>query len=197
MENTELTEPKENWDTIGRPAKALNPFFIEAMETVLKNKNDGTVNPVLLSNDAILIATNDILPKEHKASHCAFSYAMKTIKEDKETNPEIMLYVKRFQEVYKKALYKQESYIMERLQEDENKRQKWARILERKFKERNLKHLSEHNETKTTNHNYNINIIQPELPAGMDVLQPVEVIEGKTPNIPERMAKPVENLTAV
>ena len=151
----------------------------------------------MLSNDAILIEANKLLPAHQQASQSAFDYAIKAIKEEDTTDPEILLYVKRFQSVYKKALIKQESYIMQRLQEDENKRQKRAWILERKRKERNLKHISEHNEVKTTNHNYNINIIQPVLPAGVDILQDVEVIEGKTPNIPERMAKPVENLTAV
>ena len=150
-----------------------------------------------MSNEAILIKTNELLPEHQRASIKAFSYAMKEPKEGEDTDPETMLYVKRFREVYKKALYKQEAYIMGRLQEDENKRQKRARILERKRKAWNLKHISEHTENKTTNNNYNINIIQPTLPAGVDVLQPIQIIEPTTPSLARATHTEPENLTAV
>ena len=40
MKNTELKELQQNRDNTGRPPKALNPFFIEAMQEVVEEKND-------------------------------------------------------------------------------------------------------------------------------------------------------------
>ena len=40
MENTDLKELQQNWDNTGRPPKALNPFFIEAMQEVVEDKDD-------------------------------------------------------------------------------------------------------------------------------------------------------------
>lgn len=177
LENTKALEIERNG--AGRNPKALNPFFIEAVEKVLEDPSDGSIPLVLLTNEAILIEANALLPDDQKASQTAFSYAMKQIKgNDKPLNPEIMLYVKKFQEVYKRALIRQERALLQNLQEDENKRQKRARILERKFSEWNLKHISEHKETTTVEHKYNINIIQPALAKGVDILEGVEVIDS-------------------
>ena len=181
----------------------MNPFFIEAVEKVLEDPDDGSVPLVLLTNESILIEANALLPDHQKASQTAFSYAMKQIKEDDALNPEIALYVKRFQEVYKRALIRQERALLQRLQEDENKRQKRARILERKFTEWNLKHISEHKETKTIEHKYNINIVQPSLPKGADILEGAEVINAVDQDQDAsgwqqvEKAKPVEALTSV
>jgi len=132
----------------------------------------------------LLLLINAELPEHHRASQSARDYAMSKSKSDESIeNLEIKKYTDTFKVMYKKALISQKKNLLEKLQEDENKRQKRAWILERKFTEWNLKHISEHKATLTVDHKYNINIIQPSLPKGADILEGVEVVnaieEGK------------------
>ena len=117
----------------------LNDKIIETFEAVL---NDG-LNAFILTDEELIILVNDRLPEKDRFSYSAFkdwkAFALGT-KED--TTPENMEKYIELGSVYKRALIRQKQSLFKKF-ESEPQWQKYAWILERKFSEWNLKHISE------------------------------------------------------
>ena len=116
----------------GRPNKMNN--WLPALEEVLN-----TENILFLSNDDLRLLTNERLPEENQISERTFkNWKAGKFHEDDDSG-------KNFIRVIERALIKQKQWLGERML-DPNNSLGWNRfrwILERKFAEFNLKHISE------------------------------------------------------
>lgn len=114
---------------VGRPTKLNN--WLEAFKEIV---SDG-FNAVYLTDEELLILTNDRLPEVDQVSD-------RTFKSWKSGDIQDQL-LDEFLPLYKKALIEQKKALFERMEGDDDKWQKWAWIIERKFAEWNLKNISE------------------------------------------------------
>jgi len=117
----------------------LNDKIIAAFEAVL---TEG-LNAFILTDEELVILVNEQLLPDDRFSYSAFkdwkAFALLT-KED--TTPENMEKYLELRSLIKRALIKQKQSLFKKF-ESEPQWQKYAWILERKFSEWNLKHISE------------------------------------------------------
>ncbi len=117
----------------------ISDKIIKAFEDVL---NDG-MNVIILTDEELITLVNDKLPEEERFSWSAFKdWKAHALGKRDGTTPENEELYERLGSHTKKALIKQKQGLFEKLQ-SESQWQKYAWILERKFSEWNLKHVSE------------------------------------------------------
>jgi hypothetical protein len=120
-------------DKGGRPTK-LTENLINAIETVLQEKDI-----VVMTDSDLVMFTNELLEPSEQISDISFAKwkggEMPEIKAESEI-------IDKFLYVIKKALYKERDSLLKELKKD-SQWQRYAWILERKFKEWNLKQISE------------------------------------------------------
>lgn len=109
----------------GRPTKMH--IWLKAFKNVV---NEG-MNSIYYTDDELRELTNFKLNNEYTISNTTFKNWKKgDVKDD-------ILY--EFLALYKRALLTQKKFLFEKLQKDDDKWQKWAWIIERKFDEWNMK----------------------------------------------------------
>lgn len=125
-------EAKPNW----RPAKVKK--FLEAMQKVLTEK----LNAIIMTDEELFIMANDLLEEECQICYATFkNYKRTNNKKDEELYDEFLA-------VYKKALVRQKKTLFDSMTKDDQQQwQKYAWIIERKFSNWNLKHVSENKTT--------------------------------------------------
>ena len=124
------------------PSK-LTTKVLEAIEKVINE------NILMCTDEELVVAINEELPKEERFSYEAFSKWKRG-----QSQSESPLYGE-FLRLIKKALVNEKSRLLSLLQKDDRQWQRYAWILERKFDEWNIKTKSE------IEHNVNI----PTLPS--------------------------------
>ena len=117
----------------------ISDKIIEAFDAVL---NDG-LNAIILTDEELVTLVNDRLPHIERFSWSAYkdwkAFALGT---KTKTTPENIELYQRLGSHIKKSLIMQKQSLFEKLQ-TEPQWQKYAWVLERKFSEWNLKHVSE------------------------------------------------------
>lgn len=120
----------------------INDNIIKKLEEVANDK----INAIVLTDEELVEKTNDLLDEKDKFSLSAWkdwkAFAIGT-KTEEETSPSNMALYKRIGSVIKKALVEQKLNLFQKLQDDQTAWQRWAWIIERKFSDWNLKHISE------------------------------------------------------
>lgn len=119
---------------VGRPTKKT-PLFLEALEKVLFNNLYSDMPAVIFTDEELLIQVNEQLLEEEMVGLST----LEKWKEDARNNTRQDENSLKFQGLYKKALLVQKSNLFKELK-DENLWQKYAWILERKFKDWNIQH---------------------------------------------------------
>lgn len=122
---------KKNQDgtKIGRPTKMQH--WLKAFEKVV---SEG-FNAVYLTDDELRVLTNDLVEEEHQISDRTFeSWKNEDIKDILKID---------FLRLYKKAMIVQKKKLFEKLEKEDDKWQKYAWIIERKFDEWNLRSKQE------------------------------------------------------
>jgi hypothetical protein len=117
----------------------ISDKIIQAFDAVL---NDG-MNAIILTDEELITLVNDKLPEEERFSWSAYkdwkAFALGT---KTDTTAENIKLYQRLGSLIKKALIMQKQSLFKKLQ-TEPQWQRYAWILERKFSEWNLKHVSE------------------------------------------------------
>jgi hypothetical protein len=112
----------------GRPS-VLTANFVEAFEKVVDEV-------IYLTDEELVIRVNSYLPKNEQIHYNSF-------KNWKSGSQENNLFYSQFLSLIKKALINQKLNLFEQLQNDDKAWQRWAWIIERKFSEWNIRHISE------------------------------------------------------
>jgi len=114
----------------GRPTKIHK--FIEVAEKVLF-----TDSLMLLTDEELVDEINEQLEEKDRISQRTFArWKASDFEEDKEVGSIFVMLIK-------KALRNQKESLFKKFQNDDRAWQRWAWIIERKFSEWNLKHISE------------------------------------------------------
>jgi len=117
----------------GRPSK-MTANLIQAIKEVLVEKD-----VIVMNDEELVLFINEKLTKEEQISYTSFMHwktgNLPEINVDKEI-------ISEFLQTIKKALYIERDNLMKELKKD-SQWQRYAWILERKFKEWNLKSISE------------------------------------------------------
>ena len=117
----------------------LNDKIIDAFEQVL---TEG-LNAFILTDEELVILVNEELLPEDRFSYSAFKdWKAFALDKKEDTSPENLEKYLELGSLIKRALIKQKQSLFKKL-ESEPQWQKYAWILERKFSEWNLKHISE------------------------------------------------------
>ena len=134
---------------MARPSKIDR--FIEVAEKILFKEN-----LMLLTDEEFVFLINQELSEKERISDRTFArWKAKDFEEGDEVG-------KSFVMLYKKALLHQKENLMKSMIKDDRAWQKYAWIIERKFKEWNLKIITENKNDNTTTHkgeikiNYNV-----------------------------------------
>jgi len=126
---TYLNKTKTDKKTRGRPTKLLT--WIEAFQKVVNED----INAVILTDDELRMLTNDLVEEKQQIADRTFeSWKAGDVKDP--------LYFD-FLRLYKKALTIQKKNLFKKLQSDDEKWQKYAWIIERKFDDWNLRNKQE------------------------------------------------------
>ncbi len=117
----------------------ISDKIIKAFEDVLNDE----LNAIILTDEELVILVNDRLPEKERFSWSAFKdwKAHAAGNRDSTTPENSELYTELGSHI-KRALIKQKQGLFEKLR-SESQWQRYAWILERKFSEWNLKHVSE------------------------------------------------------
>ena len=127
MKKTDKT--KTNKKTRGRPTKLLT--WIEAFQKVVNED----INAVILTDDELRMLTNDLVEEKQQIADRTFErWKLGEVKDS--------IYFD-FCRLYKKALTIQKKNLFKKLQSDDEKWQKYAWIIERKFDDWNLRNKQE------------------------------------------------------
>lgn len=119
----------ETKKTRGRPSKLLT--WIEAFKKVVNED----INAIILTDDELRMLTNDLVEEKQQVADRTFeSWKAGGVKDP--------LYFE-FMRLYKKALTIQKKNLFKKLQSDDDKWQKYAWIIERKFDDWNLRSKQE------------------------------------------------------
>lgn len=118
-----------------RPPK-INEVWLEKAKEVIADDN----NVVCLTDEDLLEEINDWLDSKHTISTSSFeAYKRWDPLKDKRATE----LLQEFSRLYKKAIRKQKKNLLNMMVKEPDKRQKFARIIERKFEERNLRKIGE------------------------------------------------------
>lgn len=132
QKNTEPKEPSKG----GRPSK-INKF-VEATREVFK-ENEGGI--FVYTDEDLLFLVNEKLEPDDQITDRTFQNYKAKLKEGK--IEELSVEFLEFFRLIKRALMMEKKNILLALAEEKGQWTKWAWIMERKFKEWNLTHLSE------------------------------------------------------
>jgi len=131
----------------GRPSK-LNEAYIKAAKEVI----DEDMSMIIYTDLELMEEINDRLPEESRICDSTFeNWKAKAIKGQFDND-----YEKEFLGLIKKALRKQKKSLMTDLSKDTKAWQRFAWILERKFTEWNLKHITDNKHQLEGDLNINI-----------------------------------------
>jgi len=127
-------EEKNKW---GRPAK-ITQQRIDAAEEVLMAPEEQ--NAIIHTDEDLFDMINENLQKKYRISHETLREykAWKTLKDSDKQD-----LLDQFSTLIKKALRLQRSELFKSMKDDENRRQKRAWIIERKFEAWNLRNIGE------------------------------------------------------
>jgi hypothetical protein len=120
-------------DKGGRPTK-LTDNLINAIDEVLKEKD-----VIVMNDEELVMFVNEKLPIEEQISYTSFMHWKTGYLPEIKTETDL---IKRFLQTIKAAMYLERQNLMKELKRD-SQWQRYAWILERKFKEWNLKQISE------------------------------------------------------
>lgn len=124
-----MKKTNTNKKTRGRPSKLLT--WIDAFAKVVNKEN----NAVILTDDELRILTNELVEENQQVADRTFeSWKAGDLKDS--------LYLD-FVRLYKKALIIQKKNLFKKLQAEDDKWQKYAWIIERKFDDWNLRSKQE------------------------------------------------------
>lgn len=115
---------------MARPTK-LTSNVLNAISTVIET------NILFCTDEELVIEINELLPENERFSYESFSKWKR--EESQSDNP----LFQQFLRLIKKALIKEKSRLLSKLEKDERAWQKYAWILERKFDEWNIRNKSE------------------------------------------------------
>lgn len=168
----------------GRPTK-LNKKFIDAFKKISKEAQDNfSPEFIAVTDEDLLFLINEELEDKERIDirtldrYKAKAKKIDSVHNDENNNDEINekeLMIAEFCQLYKKTLIIQRQFLMKKLSDDDGKSwMRYAWMLERKFSEWNLKHISE---MKT---DFNITYIAPSYKNVIDIeAENAKVVEAK------------------
>ena len=136
----DLLKKKQEKDKWWRPSKLTEDFLSVTEEVV----NDD-MNSIVFSDEELLFQINDRLPKRKQvwlSTFKLYKHYIKTWKVEGLKKVDINK-LKKFLDIYKKALQKQKNVLFQSLKKDSKAWQRRAWIIERKFDEWNIKRKEE------------------------------------------------------